>query len=285
MKYWVLLSQFELLQNYVPLAQLAEECGYAGVLIPDHVVFPVSYETTHPIKHPTTPEDMFPDPLSLIVAMSACTKRLEFATYVYVLPMREPFPVAKQVATTAMLSGYRFSFGVGVGWLPEEFELMRQPFNLRGKKTDEMIDILRDLWADGYAEHHGELYSFNRCGMFPVPEQPIPIWVGGKTPAAIKRAARCEGAMPMNVSVEDASRLLAMIGAEREKVGKKPHADPTLIIVQDIAEIAAYQDLEGQGATDALVFPWTTQITFEVARKPPRQRLPELELFARKAGL
>jgi alkanesulfonate monooxygenase SsuD/methylene tetrahydromethanopterin reductase-like flavin-dependent oxidoreductase (luciferase family) len=59
MKYWVLLSQFELLKNYVPLAQLAEECGYAGVLIPDHVVFPVSYETTHPIKHPTTPEDMF----------------------------------------------------------------------------------------------------------------------------------------------------------------------------------------------------------------------------------
>ena len=109
-----------------------------------------------------------------------------------------------------MLTGYRFHFGVGVGWLKEEFELMRQPFNTRGKKTDEMIDILKDLWDDGYAEHHGELYSFGRCGMFPVPKKPIPIWVGGKTPPAIKRAARCDGAMPMNTSVEHAAELLAM---------------------------------------------------------------------------
>jgi probable F420-dependent oxidoreductase len=285
MKYWIMLSQVELVQNYAPLARLAEECGYSGILVPDHVVLPAIYDSQHPIKHPTNPEDIWPDPLSMVIALAGATREWEFATYVYVLPMREPFPVAKQVATTAMLTNYRFNFGIGVGWLSEEFDLMRQPFKLRGKKADEMIEILKDLWDDGYAEHHGELYDFNRCGMFPVPEKKIPIWVGGKTPPAMKRAARCDGAMPMNISVEDGARLLAMIGEERKALGKRPDEGRALIIVQKIEDIAGYKGLEAQGATDALVFPWGTQIPPDVARKPPRERLAALETYAKLVGL
>lgn len=285
MKYWIMLSQFEQLEHYVPLAQLVEECGYAGVLIPDHVVFPVVYDTRHPIGHPTSPEDLFPDPLSMVIAMSAATKRIEFATFVYVLPMREPFPVAKQVATTAMLSNYRFSFGIGVGWLHDEFELMGQSFKVRGKKADEMIDILRDLWDDGYAEYHGEFYSFNRCGMFPVPKKHIPILVGGKTQAAMKRAARCDGAMPMTTSVGDAIQHAKTVREERKRLGKDPLDGRIVITISDMENLAAYQDLEAQGVTDALVFPWTTIIPPEVSTKPPRERLPEMENLARKLGL
>jgi probable F420-dependent oxidoreductase len=285
MKYWIMLSQFEQLENYVPLAQLVEECGYAGVLIPDHLVLPAHFDTRHPIGHPTDPEDIWPDPLSMVIAMSQATRRIEFATFVYVLPLREPFPVAKQVATTAMLSGYRFRFGMGVGWLHDEFELMGSPFHQRGRKADEMIDILYDLWDDGYAEHHGQHYDFSRVGMFPVPKEKIPIWVGGKTEAAMKRAARCDGAMPMSTTVEEARGHLTVLGAERKRLGKDPLDGRGLITIQDMAELPDYRALEADGATDALVFPWTTIIPPEVANKPPRERLPELEAFARQLGL
>jgi probable F420-dependent oxidoreductase len=285
MKYWIMLSQFEELEHYAPLAKLVEECGYAGILIPDHCVFPVEYDTQHPLKHPTTPEDKFPDPLSMAIAMSNATTKLEFATYVYVLPMRHPFPVAKQVATTAMLADYRFRFGIGVGWLDDEFALMDQDFHTRGKRADEMIDILYDLWDDGYAEHHGRHYDFKRVGMFPVPKQKIPIWVGGKSEAAMKRAARCDGAMPMgggDISLHD---LLAMLRREREKLGKDPLDGRCLGSVRTVGDAAEVQEFEAQGMTDALVFPWGQIIPPEVSTKPPRERLPELEAIAQKLNL
>lgn len=287
MKYWIMLSQWELLANYVPLAQMVEECGFAGVLIPDHLVLPAHYDTEHPLKHPTDPEDLWPDPLSMVIAMAGATKSIEFSTFVYVLPMREPFPVAKQVATTAFLSDYRFRFGIGVGWLDDEFALMGAPFNKRGRKADEMIDILYDLWDDGYAEHHGEFYDFNRVGMFPPPEQKIPIWVGGKTEAAMKRAARCDGAIPMTENLDDVNTHLATVKGERERLGKDAKGGRFLITIQDVEmnRLPDYQALEEEGVTDALVFPWTQIIEPDVANKPARERLSELEKYARLVGL
>ena len=148
-----------------------------------------------------------------------------------------------------------------------------------------MIEIIRDLWDDGYAEFRGEHFSFGRVGMFPVPERPIPIWVGGSALAALRRAARNDGAMPMNISVDDAAQKLKFIQDERAKLGKDPTSGRTLIAVQDIAEIRRYQDLEAEGATDALVFPWTTQIPKEVARASPVTRRRELEQYAKAIGL
>lgn len=287
MKYWIMLSQWEQLRNYVPLALMAEECGYAGVLVPDHLVLPAHYDTEHPLKHPTDPEDLWPDPLSMIIAMARATQRIEFATFIYVLPLREPFPVAKQVATTAFLTDYRFRFGIGVGWLHDEFALMGAPFNKRGRKADEIIAILRDLWDDGYAEFHGELYDFKRVGMFPPPEQQIPIWVGGKTEAAMKRAARCEGAIPMTETVDDVKTHLGVVLAERERLGKDAKGGRFLITIQDaeLEKLPEYEALEAEGVTDALVFPWTQIIEPDVANKPARERLSELEKYARLVGL
>ena len=283
MKYWIMLSQWEQLANYVPLAQMAEECGYAGVLIPDHLVLPAHYDTEHPLKHPTNSEDLWPDPLSMVIAMAKATKRIEFSTFVYVLPMREPFPVAKQVATTAHLSDYRFRLGLGVGWLEDEFAIMGAPFNKRGRKADEMIAILRDLWDDGYAEFHGEFYDFNRVGMFPPPEQEIPIWVGGKTEAAMKRAARHEGAMPMTENIRDVMTHLTTVREERERLGKDPKGGRFLITIQDdeLEKLGEYEALEVEGVTDALVFPWTSLITPEVANSIVTERRRELEKFAK----
>lgn len=260
---------------------MVEQCGFAGVLLPDHVVFPAAADTAHPIGHPTRPEDVFPDPLGMVIAMSAATTRIEFATYVYVLPMREPFTVAKQVATTAILSGDRFHFGIGVGWFREEFDLLRQHFGTRGARTDEMIDILRDFWDDGYAEHRGVHYSFDRCGMFPKPEQPVQIWVGGTSLSGMRRAARCDGAMPMNAGLDDASRLLAMLRDERAKLGKDPLDGRALIAVPGRGErLPAHRHLAEEGATDIVVFPWGISVKPDDARAPVEERRPALEAMA-----
>ena len=245
MKYWVLLAQYEPIEHYLQLAQDAEQLGYEGLLLADHVVFPETFKTPHPLGHPTFSYDLFPDPLSMVVAMASVTRTLRFATGVYVLPLRDPFPVAKQVATTAMLSQYRLSFGVGVGWLPEEFALMGKDFRTRDARTDEMIDILRDLWDDGYAEYSGRFYRFGRCAMFPVPQQRIPIWVGGTSPAAVRRAARCDGYLPMNTSFEQAKQLLRALEQARTALGKSIDGFDVMLFVTNVDDVTRYEQLAG----------------------------------------
>jgi probable F420-dependent oxidoreductase len=261
MKYWILLAQYEPIEDYIQLAQDAEQLGYEGILVADHVVFPETLTTPHPVGHPTFSYDLFPDPLSMIVAMASVTRTLRFATHVYVLPMRDPFPVAKQVATTAMLSQYRFAFGIGVGWLPEEFALMGKDFRTREARTDEMIDILRDLWDDGYAEHAGRFYRFDRCAMFPVPQQPIPIWGGGKSPSAIRRAARCDGALPMNTSFEHGKQLLLALSQARAALGKSTDGFDVMVFLPNLDDVPRYLELEGLKPTKGAVLLSNPQLT------------------------
>src|SRR5207237_9456327 len=102
-----------------------------------------------------------------------------FLTNGYGLPMRPPFAVAKMVATAAVLSQNRVALGVGMGWNAQEFDLMGQPFRQRGKRADEMLEVLAKLWAGGWVEHHGEFYDFDRVEMTPAPTAPIPVYVGG----------------------------------------------------------------------------------------------------------
>ena len=105
--------------------------------------------------------------------MAAVTERIRFLTGIYVLPMRNPFVAAKAVGTAAWLSGDRVTLGVGVGWMREEFALLEQPFEQRGARTDEMIEVMRTLWAGGMVEHHGGFYDFARLQMSPAPAPPV----------------------------------------------------------------------------------------------------------------
>src|SRR5439155_1740265 len=141
---------------------------------------------------PFTPGTPWPDPWVLIGAMAAVTTRLRFMTNVYVAPARNPFLVAKQVGTAAVLSGDRVALGVGAGWMREEFEQLGQPFGDRGRRLDEMIEVVRALWRGGMVEHHGEHYDFHRLQMSPVPAAPVPIYCGGQSRRAIERASRLD---------------------------------------------------------------------------------------------
>ena len=132
-------------------------------------------------------------------------------TYVYVLPMREPFSVASQVATLACLSGGRFRFGVGAGWLTEEIAMLGHAVRGRGRRMDEMLEIIRRFWTEDDVEFHGEFFDFEPAGITPKPPEPVPVWIGGKSPAALARAARHEGWLGMNYDLPEVYELLAAL--------------------------------------------------------------------------
>ena len=150
------------------LARAAEEAGFASVALSDHLVHPETLRTPYPYTEDGKPRwepfTSWPDPWVAVGAMAAVTERIRFYTSIYVLPVRNPFHVAKTIATAAAMSDDRVALGVGAGWMKEEFELTGQSFENRGKRMDEMIAVLRKLWAGGWVEHHGRFYDFDRLG-------------------------------------------------------------------------------------------------------------------------
>ena len=130
------------------------------------------------------------DPLIAAGAMGAVTSTLRFYTNVMKLGSRNPLLLARQVGSVANLTSNRFGFGVGIGWAPEEFEWCGVPYAKRGKRVDEMIDVIKLVLGGGMVEFHGEFYDFDRLQMSPAPSEPVPFYVGGHTEVALKRAAR-----------------------------------------------------------------------------------------------
>ena len=168
MRCW-LPVMFEPVDQMVEIARIAEACGFEGLALADHVAIPDGFASTHPSgENPFEPASAFPDPFVSIAAMAAATERLRFMSYVYVLPMRDPFAVAKQVGTVAAMFPGRVVFGVGAGWLTEEIELLGVDPASRGRRMDEMLAVITDLWKDGWAEHHGEFFDFpaSACSPF-----------------------------------------------------------------------------------------------------------------------
>jgi probable F420-dependent oxidoreductase len=188
--------------------------------------------------------------------MAAVTTRLRLLTSVLVVPLRDPFLLAKQIGTLAIMSENRFILGTGVGWLREEFETVGRSWDDRGRRMDEMLDVLVDFWTDGYAEYHGTYYNFERSGMFPVPSAPIPIWIGGHSLTAARRAARFDGYMPMMGLDDNTRRQFALVDrlrAEEGRTGAFEKIGPWLG-GNDPSHITVLA--EGDGITKAVVGPW-----------------------------
>jgi len=240
------------------IAQLADALGYTGVVLPDHVAMPARSESSYPYSEyeldPTAP---FLDPWPAIAAMASVTRQLRFSTYVYILPMRDPFSVAKSLATTSILSQGRVALGLGVGWLREEVEVLGFDFSGRGKRTDEMIQVLRMLWSTGSAELHGEHFDFPRVHAQPLPSHPIPLYVGGHTDAAIRRAASCDGWMGLDFPLEEVPGVVERVRNARQAVGR--HGEPFEIFLSPREEVQpdTYRRLEDMGVTAVLLPAWS----------------------------
>ena len=159
----------------------------------------------------------WPDPWVLVGALAQVTTRLKFVTTVYIPAMRDPYSAAKAIGTAAYLADGRVELGIGVGWCEEEFELMGQRFDRRGKRTDEMLELFRALWQPGWTEFDGEFYTTPRLEMEPTPPR-IPIYVGGLSDIALRRAARNDGWIGDLISTDRAIACgRAGAGAARRK--------------------------------------------------------------------
>jgi probable F420-dependent oxidoreductase len=248
------------LDHYLPLAKAAEEAGFDFVATSDHVVnhetLSVDYPYTADGSRRWEPFTEWADPWVAIGAMAAVTERVRFVTNVYVLPMRPPFAVAKAVATAAVLSRGRVVLGIGTGWNADEFALMEQPFERRGKRADEMLEVLRKLWAGGWVEHHGEHYDFDKVEMSPAPPSPVPVYVGGMSEVALKRAARNDGWISDLHSTEELARFCARLRGLRAELGRADEPFAVIGSCNDAADIDGYRRLEDVGVTHLLTLPW-----------------------------
>jgi len=246
------------------IAAAAEEAGFDSVAVSDHVVYPARLESRYPYTPDGvplfSPDEDWPDPWVAVGAMSAVTSRLRFLTNVYVLPLRNPFVVAKAVGTAAYLSRGRVGLGIGAGWMAEEFELMGQPFARRGKRMDEMVEVVRTLWRGGMVEHHGEFYDFDPVEMRPAPPAPVPIYVGGHSEIAMRRAATLgDGWLGMYYSVEELEQHCRTLEQAREDAGTADR--PFEIIASPMVTPTAEncERLEAAGVTTILTSAWMAQ--------------------------
>jgi probable F420-dependent oxidoreductase len=196
MRWWQCLSMIDM-KELLRLAQHAEALGFEGITLGEHLVtFATQYDRYDYSRNNLIrwyPETDWPDPWVQIGALSQLTTRLKFLTTVYVLPLRDPFNAAKAIATAANLSEGRVLLGVGVGWQATEFDVVGQDFKTRGRRTDEMLALMKKLWTGKAISHEGEFYRMPPLQMAPGLAQPLPILIGGTSPAALERAAQHEG--------------------------------------------------------------------------------------------
>ena len=207
-------------EKVLELARAIEDIGYDEIAAFDHVVMGYPNETRRTIYPAQMP---ILEALMLLSNVAAVTERVSLSTEVLVLPQRQPVLVAKQISTLDTLSGGRVRLGVGVGWQDSEYEALEEDFTNRGKRMDEAIDLLRAYWAGGVVGYEGEHYDSRDMGMEPVSPQgaALPIWVGGESPAAIRRTAeKGDGWMASGLTDEQALTLKDQIFERAEAAGR-----------------------------------------------------------------
>jgi len=186
------------------------------------------------------------------------TSRIRFATFVVKLPIRNPVLLAKQVTSTAVLTGNRLALGVGTSPWREDYDVLGVDWASRGRRMDESIAILRGLAAGGYFEHHGTCFDVPPIKIAPVPTEPIPVLIGGHSDAALRRAARLDGWMHGGGDPADLPRLLARLAEFRQQIPAatgRPFEVHT--ISADAYTVDGVRRLEEQGVTDVIIgFRW-----------------------------
>jgi len=243
------------------LARTAEESGWDCVAVSDHVVHPEQIRSTYPYTPDGTPrwqpDAPWPDPWVTIGAMAASTQQLRFFTNIFVLPMRNPFLVAKAVGTASLLSGGRVALGIGVGWMEDEFELLGQDFKTRGRRTNEMIEVMRKLWAGGMVEHHGKFYAFDRLQMSPACPYAIPVYGSGLSEPALRRAAAlCDGWISDIHTMAELREIAARLRGYRREAGRSGDEFSIIAAVSDTFDADGIRRLGEFGVTHYTTMPW-----------------------------
>lgn len=219
----------------VPMAVAAEQAGFDAIWIGEHYVCPREFTSEHPSTdgkkgdHPAKwivgPDTRLHDPWFFMGAMAGATTRLKVGTAIVLAPLNHPLLLARATLTAQEISGGRLLFGTGVGWLKEEFDALQIPFESRGSRYDETLDILRRAWAGGYFAHDGRHFEFDAMQLTPHPVH-VPLIIGGNSEKALRRvAAKADGWLnSARIALADAVRLRDRLEALRAEYGtdKRP---------------------------------------------------------------
>jgi probable F420-dependent oxidoreductase len=249
------------LEHIVPLAQTAEECGFTSIALPDSLFYSETVSADYPYTSDGSrmwdQDTPWPDPLIAAGAIGAATTTIRSYTQVLKLGSRNPLLLARQLLTVAALTQNRFGFGVGIGWSPEEFRWCGEQYARRGKRVDEMIDVIQLVLGGGMVEHHGEFYDFDKLQMSPAPTERMPFYVGGHTDVALRRAVRIgDGWTSAMIKFGDLQQIVGRLGELREEYGRADEPFEIQAVSIDKFGVDGYRDLAGAGVTDAIVMPW-----------------------------
>lgn len=185
-------------------AQAVEGMGYEYILVYDHVLGANPDRPEGWAGRPYTYQDSFHEPFVLFGYLAGLVQKLEFQTGVLVLPQRQTALVAKQAAQVDILSGGRLTLGIGVGWNYVEYEALNKNFRNRGKRSEEQIALLRELWTKPLVTFKGKYHTVSDAGINPLPVQrPIPIWIGGSADITLRRMAKMADGWYINGGIND----------------------------------------------------------------------------------
>jgi len=217
------------------IARQAEDMGFGSLWVADHLVAPTRMESPYPFtpdgSYHNSPRTPYLEPLTALAFVAGLTERPRLVISVLVLPYRHPLSTAKIAATVDVLSGGRLVLGVGVGWMAEEFAVLGHTyFGRRGANTDEQLEILRLAWTGEPFSYAGHFYEFDEVVVAPTPEQAhLPIWIGGHTTAALKRAVASGDGVNVNAgSPQETAEMIARIADLTAASGRSVVPDVTL---------------------------------------------------------
>jgi len=265
MKFWQSVAFVEA-DQLIDVVKICEEVGFEGAMISDHLLHFEERHSRYPYSEDGEPpsfsaETAWPDCWSIIAAMAAVTERLRFATNVYILPLRNPLEVAKATSSVASFCGGRLVLGAGAGWMKEEFDVLGVDFHTRGKRFNECIEVLRKLWSGRSVEHHGAFFDFPRVLMCPVPPEPVPIYIGGMSNAALRRAARLgDGWLGAGQTLDDALATLKRLDELRAEEGRADVPFDAVVPLTTPLDVDACKRLEDAGAAATVSYPFSFTI-------------------------
>lgn len=218
-------------QSMVRFARAAEEMGYDSVWGSDHIVFPTGYQSKYPYSEtgdfPLPGQVPWVEEVTSLAFVAGATSRIRLGTSILVLPYRNPVMNAKTLAAVDVLSGGRLICGVGAGWMREEAEAMGMPFDDRGARTDEHIELMLAIWTQDEASYDGRFYKLPPVLSEPRPLQKPhpPVWVGGHEPGALRRAARYgDGWHAYRLRTDEVEEKSRYIRRKAEELGRDPKA-------------------------------------------------------------
>lgn len=254
----VALSPLEQLSE---LAACAEECGFHSIALPDSLFYSDEVSAAYPYTADGNrfwdADTPWADPLIATATMAAATRRIRFYTSVLKLGSRHPVLLARQVGSVAALTGNRFGLGLGVGWLPEEFEWCGVPYARRGRRVDESIEVLRRILAGGMVEYHGEVFDFGKLKMSPAPTERVPFYIGGHSGPALRRAARFgDGWASAMMKFAELRATIEKLRALRAEEGIDGHPFEIQAVCTDRFGLDGYRQQADIGVTDVITVPW-----------------------------